>query len=206
MYTLFWEKGSGSIVAQALLEEIGVDYEARYVDMASDEHKGADYRQENPAGLVPALKIQNQRTIGESAAIVLHLCEHHADGGFAPRVGDEERPEFLFWLLYMATSGYTTFGRVGHPERYTKDEDAIEPVRMAARDDAIRFFEVLEGAIKGKPFFLSSGFSALDIYLSMLIEFHADKDDLFARFPKIASLYKEVENRPAYNKTITYHS
>jgi glutathione S-transferase len=206
MYTLFWEKGSGSIVAQALLEELGVNYEFRYVDMASEEHKGRDYRQQNPTGLVPALKLPTRQTIGESAAIVLHLCEQHADGGLAPQAGDEERPEFLYWLLYMATSGYPTFARVGHPERYTKDENAIEPVRMAAEDDVTRFFDVLESAIKGTPFFLSSGFSALDIYLSMMTEFHGDKNALFERYPRIASLYEAVANRPAYNKTITYHS
>lgn len=206
MYTLFWEKGSGSIVAQALLEELGVNYESRYVDMASDEHKGSDYRQQNPTGLVPALKLSDQQTIGESAAIVLHLCEQHADGGLAPKVDDEERPEFLYWLLYMATSGYPAFARVGHPERYTKDEGAIETVRMAAEDDVAIFFDILENAIKGTPFFLSCGFSALDVYLSMLVEFHGDKDGLFARCPNIASLYEAVANRPAYNKTITYHS
>ena len=206
MYTLFWEKGSGSIVAQALLEELGVNYESRYVDMASEEHKGRDYRQQNPTGLVPALKLSSQQTIGESAAIVLHLCEQHVEGGFAPQAGDEERPEFLYWLLYMATSGYPTFARVGHPERYTKDEDAIEPVRMAAKDDVTKFFDVLESAIKGAPFFLSSGFSALDIYLSMMTEFHGDKNALFERYPKIASLYEAVANRPAYDKTITCHS
>lgn len=206
MYTLFWEKGSGSIVAQALLEELGVNYESRYVDMDSEEHKGSDYRQQNPTGLVPALKLSNQQTIGESAAIVLHLCEQHVDGGLAPEVGDEERPEFLYWLLYMATSGYPTFARVGHPERYTKDEDSIEPVRMAAEEDLTRFFDVLEKAIKGVPFFLSSGFSALDLYLSMMAEFHGDKDALFEKYPNIASLYQTVANRPAYNKSITYHS
>ena len=206
MYTLFWEKGSGSIVAQALLEELGVNYESRHVDMASEEHKGRDYRQQNPTGLVPALKLSSQQTIGESAAIVLHLCEQHVDGGLAPQAGDEERPEFLYWLLYMATSGYPTFARVGHPERYTKDEDAIEQVRMAAKDDVTKFFAVLESAIMGTPFFLSSGFSALDIYLSMMTEFHGDKNALFERYPKIASLYEAVANRPAYDKTITYHS
>ena len=206
MYTLFWEKGSGSIVAQALLEELGINYESRYVDMASEEHKGRDYLRQNPTGLVPALKLSDQKTIGESAAIVLHLCDQHSDGGLAPQAGDEERPDFLYWLLYMATTGYTTFGRVGHPERYTKDEGAIEPVRMAAEDDITRFFDVLEDAIKGEPFFLSSGYSALDIYLSMMVDFYGDKICLFERYPKVAALYAAVAGRPAYEKTITYHS
>ena len=206
MYTLFWEKGSGSIVVQALLEEMGVNYESKYVDMASEEHKGSNYLQQNPTGLVPALRLPNQQTIGESAAIILLLGEQSADGRFVPQPSDKERPDFLYWLLYMATSGYPTFARVGHPERYTKDEGATDPVRMAAEDDVTRLFDVLEDAIKGKPYFLSSGFTALDIYLSMMTEWHPDKNALFERNLKVALLYKAVENRPAYKKAITYHS
>ena len=65
---------------------------------------------------------------------------------------------------------------------------------------------VLENAIKGTPFFLSCGFSALDLYLSMMAEFHGDKNALFEKYPNIAALYQAVANRPAYIKTITYHS
>ncbi len=77
---------------------------------------------------------------------------------------------------------------------------------MAAEDDVTKLFDVLEDAIKGKPYFLSSGFTALDIYLSMMTEWHPDKNALFERNLKVALLYKAVENRPAYKKAITYHS
>jgi glutathione S-transferase len=206
MYTLFWEKGSGSIVVQALLEEMGVSYEPRHVDMASGEHKGRDYLQQNPTGLVPALGLPNKQTIGESAAIVLHLGEQGADNPLVPQPGDADRPEFLYWSMYMATIGYPAFTRIAHPERYTKDQDAIDPVRLAAEDAATMLLDVLEDAIKGRPYFLSSGFSALDLYLTMLSEWHPDKSALFKRNPKIALLCLEVKKRPAYKKAITDHS
>lgn len=205
MYTLFWEKGSGSIVVQAVLEEMSASYDRKYVDMASGEHKGGEYLRQNPTGLVPALKLANDHTIGESAAIVLHLGEQHADGQFVPQSGNPQRPDFLYWLLYMATCGYTTFTRLGHPERYTKDPHALEAVRMAAEDDVTRLFDVLENAIKGKPYFLSCGFTALDIYLTMLTEWHPDKDALFKTKPKIAALCEAVKRRPAYQRAMDDH-
>ena len=55
MYTIFWEFGSGSIVVQALLEEMAIDFERIYVDMEAEEHLGADYLRHNPSGMVPAL-------------------------------------------------------------------------------------------------------------------------------------------------------
>lgn len=206
MYVLFWEKGSGSIVVQALLEEMGVSYDRKYVDMSAGEHHEKEYLRQNPTGLVPALKLPNQHTIGESAAIVLHLGEQCTDGQLIPQSGDIERPDFLYWLLFMATTGYTTYGRLGHPERYTRDQSSLEPVRLAAEEDVTDFFDVLEGTIKGDPYFLSSGFTALDIYLTMLAGWHPDKNALFERNPKVARLCKAVESRPAYGKVIAEHS
>ena len=206
MYTLFWEKGSGSIAIQALMEEMGVSYQRSYVDMDASEHRQAAYLKHNPCGMVPALQLPDSRTIGESAAIVLYLGEQCPEGRFVPRAADRERPDFLFWLLYMATSGYMTFARLGHPERYTEDQDATEPVRLAAYQDVTRFFDVIEDAIGGDPYFLAGGFGALDIYLTMLAGWHPDRDLLFERNPKVARLCAAVEERPAYRKTIAEHS
>ena len=206
MYTLFWEKGSGSIVVQALLEEMDITYDRKYVDMEAGEHQKNEYLRQNPTGLVPALKLPDSHTIGESAAIVLHLGERCSDGQLVPQSGDDERPDFLYWLLFMATTGYTTFARLAHPERYTQDQSALEPVRLVAEDDVTRFFDVLEGGIKGEPHFLSFGFTALDIYSTMLAGWHPDRNALFQRNPKIAMLCTAVEGRPAYKKVIADHT
>lgn len=206
MYTLFWEKGSGSIVVQALLEEMRVPYAREYVDMAAGGHRQSEYLEQNPTGLVPALKLPDQRTIGESAAIVLHLGDQCGDTQLVPQAGGKERPDFLYWLLFMATTGYPTFGRLAHPERYTTDQDALEPVRNAAEEDVKQFFDVLEDAITGESCFLESGCSALDIYLTMLAGWHPDKNALFKRNPKVAVLCNAVENRPSYQQVIADHS
>lgn len=206
MYTLFWEKGSGSIVVQALLEEMGVSYDRNYVDMQAGEHQKGEYLRQNSTGLVPALKLSDSHTIGESAAIVLHLGEQCSNARLIPQSGDNERPEFLYWLLFMATTGYTTFGRLFHPERYTQDQSSLEAVRGVADEDVTHFFDVLEGGIEGEQYFLSLGFTALDIYLTMLAGWHPDRNALFKRNPKIATLCTIVEGRPAYKKTIADHS
>ena len=73
-------------------------------------------------------------------------------------------------------------------------------------EDVTDLFDVLEGSIKGDPYFLSSGFTALDIYLTMLAEWHPDKNALFERYPKVAMLCQAVESRPAYEKVIAEHS
>jgi glutathione S-transferase len=206
MYTLFWETVSGAMAPQAMMEEMGIPYEKIAVDMAADEHRTEGYLAQNPTGQVPALKFDGGRVMGESAAIVLFLGEQHPEGKLVPLPGDQERPTFLFWLMYMATSGYMTFGRSCHPERHTTDQDSLDPVRLAAEAQVDRFFETLEGAVAGDPYFLQSGFSALDIYLTMLTTWHADKTALFDNNPKIAKLCAAVEARPAYQRVMHDHN
>ena len=206
MYTLFWERVSGAMAPQAMMEEMGLAYEKIAIDMAANEHRTAGYLTQNPTGQVPALKLDDGRVLGESAAIVLLLGERHPEGKLVPPPGDRERPAFLFWLIYMATSGYMTFGRSCHPERHTTDQGALDPVRLAAEAQIDRVFETLEGAVAGDPYFLPSGYSALDIYLAMLTTWHADKAALLAANPKIAKLCRAVEARPAYRRVMQDHN
>jgi len=206
MYTLFWETISGAMAPQAMMEEMGILYDKIPVDMAADEHRTEGYLTQNPTGQVPALKLDDGRVMGESAAIVLFLGEQHPAGKLVPRPSDEERPVFLFWLMHMATSGYMTFVRSCHPERHTTDQDALDPVRLAAEAQIDRFFDTMEGAVAGNPYFLPSGFSALDIYLTMLTTWHADKIALFQNNPRIARLCAAVEARPAYQRVMQDHN
>jgi len=206
MYTLFWEEMSGAIAPQAMFEEMGIEYKKAVVDMAAGEHQTPEYLAVNPTGQVPALKLPDGNVIGESAAIVLVLGEKHPDGQLVPLPGDSDRSTFLYWLLFLATSGYMTFGRYNHPERHTKDQNAIESVRLAAEEQVERFFSILEGVISGERYFLTRGFTALDIYLTMLTAWHSDRGGLFRRNPRLAALCMAVENRPAYHRVMQDHS
>jgi glutathione S-transferase len=205
MYKLYWEEMSGAIAPQAMLEEMKIDYEKVPVDMARGAHLSPDYLNLNPTGQVPALGLPDGSVIGETAAIILTLGERHPDSPLVPCSASDERPGFLFWLIHMATSGYMAFGRSNHPERHTTDQDALEPVRLAAEAHIERLFEKLEDAITGSPFFQPSGYSALDIYLTMLTSWHRDKAALFRKNTKLGRLCSTVESRPSYKQVMRDH-
>lgn len=122
-----------------------------------------------------------------------------------PSEGDSDRAYFLYWLLYMATSGYMTAGRVGHPERYTVDESAVESVHRAAISHYDHFFGVIDQAISGVPNFLARGYSALDIYLRMLSLWHDDIARLYSKAPKVARLCQAVQEKPSFRTVMAEH-
>jgi glutathione S-transferase len=206
MFTLYWEYLAGSIVVQAVLEEIGADYRLHYVDMGADAHRTAEFLKLNPAGRIPALGYAAGRTIGETAAIVTLLGEMYPETGVAPAPGDDSRGEYLFWLNVMTTSGYMTAARLGHPERYAESNSAIEEVGAKAAVDYDVFFDVMEEAIAGDPYFMASGLTALDFYVTMLTEWHANKQCLFGSRPKLSALCESVNESRSYKAAMESHA
>ena len=105
----------------------------------------------------------------------------------------------------MATAGYMTVARQGHPERYVFSEAAISEVERQAAYDLDTFFDRTEAAITGKDAFLASGFSALDLYLAMLTEWSIDREKLFAPRPALQSVCHFIADRPAYKTATQTH-
>lgn len=193
-YQLFWEAMSGAMAVELLLEELGANYQRVAIDMAAGEHKGADFLALNPTGQIPALRLPEGKTIGESAAIILTLGERHP-GPLIPAPDDGDRPEFLRWLIYMAASPYMTFVQFNHPYRFLDDKATHAALIENARSRLGAQFTALDEAIAGAPYFLPRGPSALDLYLYMLVEFHDDHAALFKGRPRLQALHGAIAAR-----------
>ena len=204
-YKLYWEALSGALLPQVMFAEMNVAYQKIPVDMEAGEHKKSGFLLINPTGQIPALQLPEGTVIGESAAIAIVLGERHPESGLVPQSNDPLRPIFLRWLMYMAASVYMTIGRVHHPERFAEGGLCIKSVEHFATNAVNDQFRQLNDAIMGDPWFLPTGYSALDIYLTMLADFHPDRKLLFSTNPKLEALCKMVESRPAYIDVIAQH-
>jgi glutathione S-transferase len=110
-YQLYWERMSGAIAPQCLLEEMGLAWSKIHIDMAAEEHTSPDYVAANPTMRIPALLTPTGNTIGETGAIIVMLGEWHPESRLVPQPGETDRADFLFWLFYMASVGYPPFVR-----------------------------------------------------------------------------------------------
>ncbi|WP_058321315.1 glutathione S-transferase [Sinorhizobium sp. GL28] len=85
-----------------LLEELGAEYEIRYVSIRRWDGSGApDDNNPHPHKQVPAL-IHNGAVIWESAAVVQYLTDLHPDCSLGRPPGHKERGAYLSWLAYYA--------------------------------------------------------------------------------------------------------
>jgi glutathione S-transferase len=204
-YQLYWERMSGAIAPQCLLEEMGLAWRKVPIDMAAAAHESPDYVAVNPTMRIPALHTPTGKTIGETGAIIIMLGEWHPESRFVPGPGEADRADFLFWLFYMASVGYPTFSRAWHPEQFTQEENAHGSIREVAEADLDVLFGVLDGGIEGEATFLHRGFSALDIYLTMIARWHPDREALFSKYAKVAAVCEATEKRPACGAVMEEH-
>jgi glutathione S-transferase len=83
-----------------MLEELGVDYELRFVDMLAGAHKVPELLALNPMGKLPILTDGDQ-VVTEVAAIGLYLADRYALGRLAPNFDDPKRGTYLRWTLLL---------------------------------------------------------------------------------------------------------
>jgi glutathione S-transferase len=172
VYRLYWSPGTGALAPQAVLEEVGAPYERIVVLTDKLEHLRPEFLAINPQGRIPVLVLPDGSVMTESAAMVLHLCDCHPAAGLLPAPGTAERAQAYRWLLFLATSVYAADLRWYHADRYTSAPGGIEGVREAALAEMGRLFDLLEAELADRPWLLWSGFSAVDIYLLMLVSWH----------------------------------
>src|SRR4051812_40656249 len=82
-----------------MLEEVGIPYELRFVDIMKGEHKKPELTALNPMGKLPVLT-DGEATITEQAAIGIYLADRYALGRLAPTLDDPKRGSYLRWSFF----------------------------------------------------------------------------------------------------------
>ncbi|WP_240936170.1 glutathione S-transferase N-terminal domain-containing protein [Billgrantia bachuensis] len=76
MITLYGTPPTRALRAIWLLNELGLEYRARPVDLMQGEHQQQDFLSLHPSGKVPVL-VDGDLVVTESAAIQLYLANTH---------------------------------------------------------------------------------------------------------------------------------
>lgn len=189
MLTLFHAPQSRSSRIVWLLEEIGVDYEIRYVDIfrAVTGRGTRDPVNPHPDGKVPALK-HRDAVVTESAAIALYLTDLFPEAGLGASVGSAERAAYVTWLAW--TVGEMELAYWGKISGQTDGDPTAR-----ARYDAV--IARLFGALERGPYLMGERFTAVDVMvgsaLARLREFSPDS-------PLLDTYLARIEDRPAQAK------
>jgi glutathione S-transferase len=203
MYTLYWNHGSASITAHMALEESGVPYSLKFVDMDKGEHKSPEYLKMNPNGKVPTLLIDNKRIMFETAAIAMYIADRHPQSGLAPAVDDPARVAYTQWQLHIANSVQPYYFIYYYPERHIADPAAHEAIKTQATRMIGEAWARIDGALaKNGPYLAGDRFSAADLPVMMLTGWKQACADVLDKNKNIRRLVELVSARPAIKRVL----
>lgn len=186
--TLFHSPQTRSSGTLILLEELGVPYDLRILNMKAGEQRQPAYLAINPMGKVPAV-LHGGTLVTEQVAIFIYLADLFPQAGLAPARTDPLRGAYLRWLVY-----YAACYEPGLIDRAMKREPG--PVAMSTYGDFDTMLQTMVSQVTDHPYLLGDTISAADILWGSALHWGS----LFNLIPAtdtITAYVARVRQRPA---------
>ena len=182
------------------LEELGLPYEIRWLDMGNGEHKAPAFRAVNPFGKIPAIK-DGGKALFESGAILLHLAEKAGKLGGAK--GTDEPGLVRQWCFAAVNTVETPFLELFACDTFWKDQPNIQERRATAFENVKTKLSELEPVLAANDY-VAGGFSVADVLLGHVLTAPME-DSAFAGAPKSSAYVTGLKRRPAYERAFALH-
>jgi GST-like protein len=193
LYT--WSTPNGR-KASIMLEEIGLPYTVRAVDIGKDEQFKPEFLKISPNNRIPAIVDRdNGMSLFESGAILIYLADK--SGKLLARDG-EARWRAIEWLMWQMGGAGPILGQAHHFIKYNKGKAPYAEERFAA--ETKRLYGVLDRRLAGNAFVAGKDYTIADVAIWPWVsrfEWHIGE---LKDFPNVVRWYREVASRPAVQR------
>jgi GST-like protein len=193
-----------------MLEEIGLPYEAHYVDIAQNESWTPEFLALNPNGKIPAIIDPNGPTgeplaLFESGAILVYLGEKTR---MLLPADPARRYETIQWVFFQMAAIGPIFGQVGFFHKFAGREIADKRPLERYRVEARRLIGVIDTRLEGRKWIMGADYTIADIsmlgWVRNLIGFYEARDLVgFDDFPRVGEWLERGLARPAVQRGLT---
>ena len=194
----FWPTPNGYKPLIAL-EELGLDYRLKSVDIFRGEQFASDFLAISPNNRIPAIVDHAPSDGGEpialfeSGAILSYLAEK---AGATP--DPRARHEAQQWLFWQMGGLGPMMGQASHFVNYAPEE--VPYARTRYVDETRRLFGVMERRLADRPF-LAGDYSIADMASYPWARLHAIVGiDIDPAFPNLADWIRRIDSRPAVER------
>ena len=180
------------------LEELGLAYEVRKVDLGAGEQMKPDFLALTPNHKIPVLE-DDGLVIWESGAILLHLGERHDPKGLILPKDPRKRSQAI-QLAFFQTGGVgPNLGRLGAALRKEGEKNA-EMIQIFSTEMA-RLYGVLDRILSDGREYLAGDYSIGDImhYPWLAFPLQLKMPDLI-KLPRVVGWLERIAARPAVVK------
>jgi len=185
--------------AQIMLEELGVPFDLRPVNIFEGEQFSDAFGRINPNRRIPALIDATDPSgpplrVFESGAILLHLAEKY--GRFIPQ-HPHGRSAAIQWLMWQVSGLGPMLGQGQHFWTYAQEKHPYSIDRYTK--EGARLLSVMNGHL-GEHEFLADDYSIADIACFPWVRIHKLANLSLDEFPNLQRWYAAIRNRPAVGR------
>jgi GST-like protein len=197
----YWTTPNGHKVTIAL-EELGIPYDLRFVNIGKGEQFNLDFLAISPNNRIPAI-VDPQGpggksiSIFESAAILQYLGRKF--GRFYP-TAERARVEVEEWLAWQVANVGPAFGQNNHFSRYAPERLPYAITRFV--NEVHRLYGILDRRLNGRQYVAAGEYTIADMALLGWIRNPSRRDVDIAEFPNVARWIEELEARPAVQRAL----
>ena len=180
------------------LEELGLPYSLRVLDLSANEQKEPWFLAINPNGRIPAIVDHDEDdfAVFESGAILIYLAEK--TGRLMPQDA-KGRSRVLQWLMFQMGGIGPMMGQANVFYRYFPEK--IQPAIDRYQGEVRRLFRVLDGHL-AKNEYLAGDYSIADIANWAWVRTHNWSGVAIDDLPNLARWRDQIRARPAVQRGI----
>ena len=187
---LYYKPGACSLASHIVLREVGDDFELERVDTDTQKTEtGADFKQINPKGYVPVLRLGNGQVLTEGVAILQYIADQHPEAALAPKFGTLERARLQEHLNFVSSELHKAFG----PFFSASASDQAKQTAKANVEQKMAHFETLLS--DGRKYLLGDSFSVADAYLFVVASWSKPTGIGMDKWPHLAAFSARVAGR-----------
>ncbi len=192
---LYYSPGACSLASHIILRETGNDFNLIKVDLVSKAiDTGGDFKQVNPHGYVPALKLENNEVLTEGVAIMQYLADQSPDARLVPENGTFERARLQEKLNYLTTELHKSFTPLFSNLQEEENKKVIKNVETK--------LDFINTQLSDKDYLLGDEFSIADAYLFVITNWTGLTGIDLEKWPNIISFSQRVAKRESVQESM----
>jgi glutathione S-transferase len=196
MKTLYGMPNTRSFRVLWTLEESGLEYDYRVVNLGKGGGQDPEFLRLNPAGKLPVLT-DGELVLTESAAICSYIAEEAPAAGLIPPATSSVRACFYQWCFFVLSELEQPLWTMGKHKFALPKEYRVPKVLPTAAFEFQRAAAVLEKALAERDFLVGNSFTVADLLATHTLNWaRAFKVDPGSK--RLEILRQKHSSRPAF--------
>jgi glutathione S-transferase len=196
MMILYYSPGACSQAPHILLHEIGLEHDARRVDLKAKRlEDGSNYLEINPKGAVPALQLDSGEVLTENAVILQFLGDRASWPEVFPPLGEFRRYRVLELVNFITTELHKRFSFLF--------SNAGDDTKRFVTDQLTKKLDWIDERLGSGPFLMGEQLTLPDPYLFVITGW-TEKFIGLDKWPNLAAFRERMLQRPSVRHVLRF--